>query len=136
MTSTVMEAMAQQPRYRVKRVYDAPDAEDGRRVLVDRLWPRGISKQAAGIDEWAKEVTPSNELRKWYHADPQTRRAEFERRYRIELGDEGAREGLARLRKEAAEGPLTLVTATKEPEHSHVPVLLDELRESRRADRR
>ncbi|MEC3916774.1 DUF488 domain-containing protein [Nocardia sp. CDC160] len=128
--------MAQQPRYRVKRVYDAPDAADGRRVLVDRLWPRGISKQQAGIDDWVKEVTPSNELRKWYHADPETRRAEFERKYRIELTDHAARQGLARLRQEAAEGPLTLVTATKDPEHSHVPVLIEELRETPRADRR
>ncbi|MFE3193544.1 DUF488 domain-containing protein [Nocardia sp. NPDC059240] len=128
--------MTPQPNYRVKRVYDAPDADDGRRVLVDRLWPRGISKQAAGIDEWAKDVTPTTELRKWFHADPLTRRAEFERRYRIELADDEHREGLARLRQEAAEGPLTLVTATKDPEHSHLPVLLDELRETRRADRR
>ncbi|MEC3952063.1 DUF488 family protein [Nocardia sp. CDC153] len=128
--------MAQQPRYRVKRVYDAPDAADGRRVLVDRLWPRGISKQQAGIDDWAKAVTPSNELRKWYHADPETRRAEFERKYRIELADDAARQGLARLRQQAAEGPLTLVTATKDPEHSHVPVLIEELRETPRADRR
>ncbi|MVU81798.1 DUF488 family protein [Nocardia sp. ET3-3] len=131
-----MEGVAQQPRYRVKRVYDAPDAADGRRVLVDRLWPRGVSKQAAGIDEWAKDVTPSNDLRKWYHADPRTRRAEFERKYRIELGDDEHQQGLARLRREAAEGPLTLVTATKEPEYSHVPVLLEELRETPKADRR
>lgn len=131
-----MEPMTQQPRYRVKRVYDAPDAADGRRVLVDRLWPRGISKQAAEIDEWAKDVTPSHELRKWFHADPQTRRAEFERKYRIELEQEVAREGLRRLRQQAAEGPLTLVTATKEPERSHVPVLVDELHETPRADRR
>ncbi|WP_460717383.1 DUF488 domain-containing protein [Nocardia heshunensis] len=128
--------MTAQPNYRVKRVYEAPDADDGRRVLVDRLWPRGISKQAAEIDEWAKDVTPTTELRTWFHADPLTRRAEFERRYRIELADDEHREGLARLRQEAAEGPLTLVTATKDPEHSHLPVLLDELRETRRADRR
>ncbi|MFI1911805.1 DUF488 domain-containing protein [Nocardia sp. NPDC020380] len=128
--------MAQHPRYRVKRVYDAPDAADGRRVLVDRLWPRGISKQQAAIDEWAKDVTPSNELRKWYHADPQTRRAEFERRYRIELADDEHREGLARLRAEAAAGVLTLVTATRDPDHSHVPVLLGELGETPRGDGR
>ncbi|WP_433567919.1 DUF488 domain-containing protein [Nocardia sp. CA-151230] len=128
--------MAQQPRYRVKRVYDDPDAADGRRVLVDRLWPRGISKQQAAIDEWAKDVTPSNELRRWYHAAPETRRAEFERRYRIELTADAAQEGLARLRSEAASAPLTLVTATKEPERSHVPVLLDELGETHRADSR
>ncbi|MRH86627.1 DUF488 family protein [Nocardia sp. SYP-A9097] len=122
--------MAQQPRYRVKRVYDAPAADDGRRVLVDRLWPRGISKQQAAIDEWAKEVTPSNELRKWYHADPQARRAEFETRYRLELAADAPQEALARLRRAAADEPLTLVTAVKEPELSHVPVLLGELDET------
>ncbi|MGV9837022.1 DUF488 domain-containing protein [Nocardia niigatensis] len=131
MTSTVMEAMAQQPRYRVKRVYDDPDAADGRRVLVDRLWPRGISKQQAAMDEWAKDVTLSNEPRKWYHAAPETRRSEFERKYRIELGADVAQEGLARVREEAASGSLTLVTATKEPERSQVPILLDELGETR-----
>ncbi|AYF78625.1 DUF488 family protein [Nocardia yunnanensis] len=113
--------MTAQPTYRVKRVYEAPDPADGRRVLVDRLWPRGISKQAAGIDEWAKAVTPSGALRKWFNADPLTRRAEFERRYRIELEADTAREVLARLRQQAAAGPLTLVTATKEVERSHVP---------------
>lgn len=131
-----MEAMAQRPRYRVKRVYDEPEAGDGRRVLVDRLWPRGVSKEAAHIDEWAKEVTPSTDLRKWYHADPQTRRAEFERKYRSELAADDAREGLARLREAAAAGPLTLITATKDPEHSHVPVLLAELGETPTADTR
>lgn len=122
--------MAQQPRFRVKRVYDEPEASDGRRVLVDRLWPRGVSKQAAEIDEWAKEVTPSTELRKWYHADPDHRRAEFENRYRAELAEDAAREGLERLRQEAAVQTLTLVTAVKVPDHSHVPILLAELGES------
>ncbi|MFB7722557.1 MULTISPECIES: DUF488 domain-containing protein [unclassified Nocardia] len=128
--------MAQQPRYRVKRVYDAPAADDGRRVLVDRLWPRGVSKQAAAIDEWVKEVTPSNELRKWYHDDPDTRRAEFETRYRVELAADPAQAALARLRREAAAEPLTLVTAVKVPEHSHVPILLDELDETPRGGAR
>ncbi|WP_067573558.1 DUF488 domain-containing protein [Nocardia acidivorans] len=122
--------MAQQPRYRVRRVYDAPAAEDGRRILVDRLWPRGIGKQQAAIDEWVREVTPSNDLRKWYHADPPTRRAEFGTRYRLELAADAPREALARLRREAAAGPLTLVTGVKDPEHSHVPVLLAELDET------
>ncbi|UGT38733.1 DUF488 family protein [Nocardia yamanashiensis] len=128
--------MTQRPRYRVKRVYDEAEAADGLRVLVDRLWPRGVSKETAHIDEWAKAVTPSGELRKWYHADPQTRRAEFERKYRSELAADDAREGLARLREQAAAGPLTLITATKDPEHSHVPVLLAELGETPTADAR
>ncbi|MFI6868523.1 DUF488 domain-containing protein [Nocardia sp. NPDC050406] len=122
--------MAQQPRFQVKRVYDTPEVGDGRRVLVDRLWPRGVSKQEAEIDEWAKEVTPSTELRKWYHADPEHRRAEFERRYRAELADDAAREGLARLRQDAANQTLTLVTAVKDPDHSHIPILLAELGET------
>ncbi|WP_245663144.1 DUF488 domain-containing protein [Nocardia inohanensis] len=136
MASTVMERMTQRPEYRVKRVYDEAEEGDGRRVLVDRLWPRGVSKESAHIDEWAKEVTPSNDLRKWYHAAPQTRRAEFERRYRSELAADDAREGLSRLRTAAAAGPLTLITATKDPEHSHVPVLLEELGETPGGDRR
>ncbi|WP_306360864.1 DUF488 domain-containing protein [Nocardia sp. CC227C] len=122
--------MAQQPRFQVKRVYDPPESSDGRRVLVDRLWPRGISKQAAEIDEWAREVTPSSALRKWFHADPSGRRAEFERRYRAELADDAARDVLARLRHEAAAQTSTLVTAVKEHDHSHVPILLAELGES------
>ncbi|WP_067703322.1 DUF488 domain-containing protein [Nocardia jejuensis] len=128
--------MSAEPRYRVKRVYDAPEAGDGRRVLVDRLWPRGVSKQQAAIDDWAKDVTPSNELRRWYHDAPETRRMEFERRYRAELSADEPRKALARLRAEAAAGPLTLVTAVREPEHSHVPILLDELGETPRVDTR
>ncbi|QLY32718.1 DUF488 domain-containing protein [Nocardia huaxiensis] len=128
--------MAQHPRYRVKRVYDAPDAADGRRVLVDRLWPRGISKTAAHIDEWAKDVTPSTELRKWMHEDPDSRRVEFERRYRAELSGRAQQEGLARLRAEAAEGPLTLITAVKDEQHSHLPTLLAELGETPEKPRR
>ncbi|MCU1643282.1 MAG: hypothetical protein JWN03_3557 [Nocardia sp.] len=89
-------------------------------------WPRGISKQQAAIDDWATEVTPSTEPRKWYPADPQARRAEFETRYRLELDNDTARDVLARLRRDAAAGPSTLVTAVKVPGHSHAPVLLGE----------
>lgn len=110
--------------FAVKRVYDAPDPDDGRRVLVDRLWPRGISKQQAHIDEWLKEVTPSNDLRRWFHADPQQRGAEFADRYRTELEDSEHRQGLEHLRELRAAGPVTLVTAVKDPAHSHIPVLL------------
>ncbi|MBF6330906.1 DUF488 domain-containing protein [Nocardia transvalensis] len=123
--------MAQQPTpdFRVKRVYDEPDAADGTRVLVDRLWPRGISKQQAHIDEWARDVAPSTELRKWFHADLDGRQAEFARRYRAELADEPHRQALARLRELAAAGPVTLVTAVKDPMRSQVPVLLEQLRD-------
>ncbi len=111
----------------MKRVYDEPESGDGTRVLVDRLWPRGISKQRARIDEWPKDVTPTTELRRWFHADPQHREAEFRRKYLDELAQPAAREGLARLRELAARGPVTLVTAVRDPEHSQVAVLLEQL---------
>lgn len=121
----------QQPSagFSVKRVYAAPDPDDGYRVLVDRLWPRGVSKQQAGIDEWCKDVTPSAGLRRWFHADPDHREAEFARKYGAELADDEHRRGLVRLRELAAAGPVTLVTAVKDPAHSHVTVLLERLRE-------
>ncbi|GAB2724584.1 DUF488 domain-containing protein [Nocardia thraciensis] len=122
--------MAQQPRpgFRVKRVYDPAEASDGTRVLVDRLWPRGVSKQKAHIDEWAKDVTPSDDLRRWFHADPEHREAEFRRRYREELAAEAPQRGLERLRDLAAEGPVTLVTAVRDPQRSQVAVLLEQLK--------
>ncbi|WP_067681891.1 DUF488 domain-containing protein [Nocardia miyunensis] len=123
--------MAQQPSasFAVKRVYDAPDPYDGRRVLVDRLWPRGISKQQAHIDEWLKAITPTNDLRRWFHADPQHRAAEFASRYRDELHDEEHRQAIEHLRELRASGPVTLVTAVKDPAHSHIPVLLEQFGE-------
>ncbi|MFF0545503.1 DUF488 domain-containing protein [Nocardia thailandica] len=117
------------PDIRIKRVYDEPEPSDGTRVLVDRLWPRGVSKERARIDEWAKDVTPSTELRHWFHADPGPRRAEFADRFRAELSAPAARAELDRLRALAAGGPLTLVTSVKDPERSHVPVIVSELRE-------
>ncbi|MFC5910719.1 DUF488 domain-containing protein [Streptacidiphilus monticola] len=115
----------QQPR--VRRVYDPPEAADGLRVLVDRLWPRGLTKERAEVDEWPKDLTPSNELRRWYHADKDARREEFADRYRGELAAPAAQEALAHLREEVAKGPVTLVTANKDLTHSHVPVLVEEL---------
>ncbi|MGW0004059.1 DUF488 domain-containing protein [Nocardia grenadensis] len=118
------------PGFQVKRVYEAPAADDGYRVLVDRLWPRGLAKAAARIDEWPKEITPSTELRRWFHEDPDGRRTEFADRYRTELAEPAAREILNRLRERAGSNPpVTLVTAVKEPGHSHVPVLVEQLRE-------
>lgn len=69
---------------RIKRIYDGTDPEDGTRILVDRLWPRGLSKEAAKVDHWAKEISPSNELRKWYGHDP-AKWGEFQKRYAAEL---------------------------------------------------
>lgn len=116
--------------FRVKRAYEAPEPDDGYRVLVDRLWPRGVTKSAARIDEWAKDVTPSTELRRWFHEDPQNRRDDFADRYREELADRAARESLVRLRGLARTNPpVTLVTAVKDPGNSHIPVLLQTLGE-------
>ncbi|MGW5384742.1 DUF488 domain-containing protein [Nocardia sp. NPDC003963] len=118
------------PGFQVKRVYEAPEPGDGYRVLVDRLWPRGVAKAAARIDEWAKDITPSTELRRWFHEDPEHRRAEFTERYRDELAAPAARDILDRLRERvAADPPVTLLTAVKEPGHSHVPVLVEQLRD-------
>ncbi|MEW2635142.1 DUF488 family protein [Streptomyces sp. NPDC048389] len=109
-------------KVRVRRVYEAPDPDDGVRVLVDRLWPRGLGKDEARIDEWPKSVTPSTELRRWYHG-PDGQYEEFRRRYEAELAEPAAAEALSRLRALAAERPLTLLTAAKEPDRSHASVL-------------
>ncbi|MGK8510144.1 DUF488 domain-containing protein [Nocardia asiatica] len=114
--------------FRVKRVYDAPDPDDGVRVLVDRLWPRGITKAQARVDRWPRALTPSTELRRWFHADRDARGPEFARRYRAELAAPDVRQDLRELRALAAEGPVTLLTAVQDPANSHVPVLLDVLR--------
>lgn len=119
--------MASTSGFRVRRVYDPPEPADGVRVLVDRLWPRGLSKDAAAVDEWPKSLTPSGELRKWLHADGD-RYAEFSRRYRAELAAPELRTDLAHLHDLASSGPVTLLTAVKDPDHSHVPVLLESLR--------
>lgn len=109
------------------RVYEPPAAADGTRILVDRLWPRGIGKQQARVDEWARDVTPSTELRRWLHADPARRQPEFERRYLAELAGDRQQQALAHLRELAAAGAVTLVTSVKDPAHSHIPVLLAQL---------
>ena len=111
-----------EPNERARRVYERPSAEDGARGLVDRLWPRGLRKDAAGFDEWLRAVAPSNELRRWYLHEP-ARFAEFTQRYRAELADPERAVALRRLREYADAGPLTLLTATHEPEQSHAAVL-------------
>jgi uncharacterized protein YeaO (DUF488 family) len=111
---------------RVKRVYDEPSRDDGRRVLVDRLWPRGVRKDAVVMDEWLREVAPSDELRRWYRHEP-GRFAGFARRYRAELAGPEPAEALGRLGRYAEEGPLTLLTASKDVEHSQARVLADVL---------
>ncbi|GAA3290870.1 DUF488 domain-containing protein [Streptomyces cinereospinus] len=112
---------------RVRRVYEPPEPEDGVRVLVDRLWPRGLAKEAARVDEWPKELTPSTELRRWYHAGEGSPE-EFARRYEAELAEPGAAELLGRVRALVAEGTVTLVTASKNLETGHATVLARLLR--------
>jgi uncharacterized protein YeaO (DUF488 family) len=107
---------------RVRRVYEDPPADDGRRVLVDRLWPRGLSKEAAALDDWLRDVAPSAELRTWYGHEP-ARFAEFRRRYLAELTEPSQRAALGKLRGFAAAGPLTLLTATKDTDLSQAAVL-------------
>ncbi|SFO94280.1 DUF488 domain-containing protein [Amycolatopsis rubida] len=108
----------------VRRVYDAPESTDGSRVLVDRLWPRGLSKERARLDDWLKQISPSTELRKWYSHDPD-RYAGFAERYRAELEEPERAEALDHLRALAGRGPLTLLTATKRSDISEAAVLAD-----------
>ena len=112
---------------RVRRAYDAPEPDDGARVLVDRIWPRGVSKQAAHLQEWAKDVAPSDELRRWYGHDP-GKFEEFRRRYLAELDQPAERAAVDRLRGLAAKGPVTLITASKAVQISEAAVLADLLR--------
>jgi uncharacterized protein YeaO (DUF488 family) len=119
--------MTEAAKVQVRRVYDAPSQEDGARVLVDRIWPRGLTKAKADLDEWCKQVAPSTELRKWYSHDP-TRFEEFSRRYHVELKQPERSEALAHLRELARDRTLTLLTATKQPEISEAEVLAEMLR--------
>jgi uncharacterized protein YeaO (DUF488 family) len=111
-------------KVQVRRAYDAPEASDGKRVLVDRLWPRGLSKERAELDEWCKQVSPSTELRKWYAHDPD-KFEEFAHRYRAELDDDEHAEALDDLRAYAASGTLTLLTAAKRSDISEATVLAE-----------
>ncbi len=111
---------------KIKRVYEPPDPSDGRRVLVDRVWPRGVTKEKAHVDEWLKEIGPSTELRKWFGHDP-SRWDEFRTRYRAELTQKPE---LLKLREEARGGTLTLVYSARDTEHNQA-VVLQELLEER-----
>jgi uncharacterized protein YeaO (DUF488 family) len=113
----------------MRRVYDPPADDDGTRVLVDRIWPRGLSKEAAKLDEWRQDVAPSTELREWYGHDPD-RFVEFTRRYLVELQEPEGMAALTDLRALARRGPVTLLTATKALEISQAAVLLDLLTRS------
>ena len=113
---------------RIKRIYETAERADGRRILVDRLWPRGLSKERAAIDFWAKDVAPSNELRRWYGHAPE-KWPEFKRRYFAELDANG--EGVAQLRHALGRGTATLLFGSTEMRLNNA-VALKEYLESRR----
>jgi len=114
--------MADTRHVQVRRIYDVPAADDGKRLLVDRLWPRGISKERARLDEWCKGVAPSTELRQWYGHDP-ARFAEFDGRYRAELQEPDRAAAFNQIAELADQGPVTLLTASKAVEISEAQVL-------------
>lgn len=105
---------------KIKRVYAKPSDEDGKRILVDRLWPRGLSKEKAQVDLWLKEIAPSTQLRKWFDHDP-SKWAEFKQRYLIELQANG--EAVQALKEELKKGNVTLVYGAKDEEHNDAIVL-------------
>jgi uncharacterized protein YeaO (DUF488 family) len=114
---------------RLKRAYEEPAASDGYRVLIDRLWPRGVSKKDARLGEWARELAPSSELRRWFDHEP-ARFEEFRRRYMVELATQD--EKLRELRRRAREGTLTLVYGAHDEKHNDAVVLAEILRRGRR----
>jgi uncharacterized protein YeaO (DUF488 family) len=114
--------MAKKLEVWVRRIYDEPGDDDGVRVLVDRIWPRGMTKVRAALDEWCKDVAPSTELRKWYSHDP-AKFAEFTHRYGAELEQPDRAKALQHLRDLAADRRLTLLTGTKDPDISEAAVL-------------
>lgn len=109
-------------RIATKRVYEPPADDDGRRILVDRLWPRGLSKDKADVDLWLKDIAPSAELRKWFGHDP-GKWSEFQRRYRAELDSNG--EVFQSLKEAIGKGPATLLYGARDEEHNHALVLRD-----------
>ncbi|GAA2304228.1 DUF488 family protein [Streptomyces kunmingensis] len=125
-----MTANAAPGPFPTRRVYDPPAPHDGTRLLVDRMWPRGISKERAAVDEWLKDIAPSKELRSWYHEDREGRHAAFAERYGAELAEPERADLVDHVRALARRGAVTLVTSVKDVEHSHVPVLVRHLEEA------
>jgi uncharacterized protein YeaO (DUF488 family) len=111
-------------RVRIKRIYDPAEADDGARMLVDRIWPRGMTKEAAALDEWLKDLAPSDALRRWFGHAPE-RWPDFKARYARELA---ANPALARLRAAMKEGPVTLLYAARDPIHNNAAALAEFLR--------
>lgn len=114
---------------KIKRVYEPSDKNDGTRILVDRLWPRGLAKAKAGVDIWLKELAPSAELRKWFGHDPD-KWTEFKKRYLVELAEND--EQLARLREEIKKGTVTLLYGAKDEEHNDAVVLIEFLNDQKK----
>jgi uncharacterized protein YeaO (DUF488 family) len=111
---------------RAKRAYDPAEDGDGYRVLIDHVWPRGVSRERARLDDWARELAPSDELRRWFDHVPE-RFEEFRARYRAELNDK--RERVEELRRRARKGTLTIVYAARDREHNNAVVLSELLRD-------
>jgi uncharacterized protein YeaO (DUF488 family) len=116
---------------KVKRVYEKPARSDGKRVLVDRLWPRGLTKDAAAVHHWLRNLAPSNELRKWFHTSPQAWN-EFRKRYMKELGAPAASTALEKLYRLVSEGKVTLLFASKNEEQNNATVLKELLEGARK----
>ena len=110
---------------RIKRAYDRAEPGDGYRILIDRLWPRGVSRQRAHLDEWARDLAPSDGLRRWFSHDP-ARFPEFRERYRDEL--RGQRDRIDQLRSRAGRGTVTIVYGARDTEHNDAVVLAELLR--------
>jgi uncharacterized protein YeaO (DUF488 family) len=114
------------PMVQIKRAYETVARSDGYRVLVDRLWPRGITKDALALDAWAKELAPSAELRRWFGHDPRRWRG-FVERYRRELRAPAARERLDDLARRAVKGAVTVVYGARDEQHNDAAVIRDEI---------
>lgn len=110
---------------RIKRVYEPPDKEDGFRILVDRLWPRGLTKEKASVDLWLKEIAPSTELRKWFGHDPK-KWEEFKKRYLHELKENN--EPVSLLKEQMKKGVVTLIYGAKDEVHNEALVILNEVK--------
>ncbi|MDA8098891.1 MAG: DUF488 domain-containing protein [Nitrospiraceae bacterium] len=118
---------------RIKRVYDPPSPDDGMRILIDRLWPRGLSKAAAHIDAWIRDAAPSTELRMWFHHDP-ARWPEFRKRFTAELREH--EEAVEAIVEAARKGTVTFVYSSKEEEHNNAAALKEFIEARMHASRR
>ena len=114
---------------KIKRIYDPVSKDDGKRILVDRLWPRGVKKEKAAIDEWLKDIAPSDELRKWFSHDPE-KWQEFKKRYKKELSDSDKVDLVKKLKVEAKKGTITFLFAAKDTEHDNAMVLKEVISKS------